>query len=57
MTKGIVGAVKKDKKMLKIASADLCWVLDIPRAIGSIVAEIALDKYNPDKTGLNEGTF
>ena len=48
VTRGIVGTVKQDKKLVKKE-------LEVKQQFGEIIAEIALDKYNPDKTGLNEG--
>ena len=54
VTRGIVGTVKQDKKLVKKSSGELCKELEVKRQFGEIVSEIALDKYNPDKTGLKD---
>jgi hypothetical protein len=52
--KGIYAVARMDKKMIFDSIGDLCTELNMSVEIGRSVAEVALNKYNPDKNGINK---
>jgi hypothetical protein len=45
---------KFDKKMILDSVGDICNSLGVEGAIGKAIAEITLNKYNPEKAGMNK---
>lgn len=51
---GIIGILKKDKILVIEAVGMLAEEINVDKDIAMIVAEIAMDSYNPDCVGINQ---